>query len=195
MRRSRWRALGVAIAALAAIAAVDVLARHAARREAAEAPGHGFLAARARAQDGKAKFDGSASFKVNCAFCHGKEGRGDGPASYLLWPKPRDFTKGLFKIHSTQSGDMPTDDDLLRTITDGMPGSSMLAWKWMPEDERRALVGEVKRLSVFTDEESGETRNFFETRGAGTPIVPPPEPAVTEKTTAHGKAVFFRAGC
>ena len=32
---------------------------------------------------------GQALYAKQCASCHGSEGRGDGPAAYLLSPKPR----------------------------------------------------------------------------------------------------------
>jgi mono/diheme cytochrome c family protein len=60
-----------------------------------------------------------------CAVCHGSDGRGDGPAAGLLSPRPRDFTSGLYKFRSTPSGTLPTVDDLVGTITAGLPGTSM----------------------------------------------------------------------
>ena len=57
-----------------------------------------------------------------CALCHGDLGQGDGPAAPFLFPAPRDFTTGIFKVHSTPF--LPTDDDLLRTIGEGMPEHS-----------------------------------------------------------------------
>lgn len=147
----------------------------------------------AHAQDA-AKVDGAASFRTNCAFCHGNEGKGDGPAAYLIFPKPRDFTRGLFKIRSTHQGELPTDDDLFRVISEGMPGSAMLAWKWMPEAERRALVDEVKRLAVGVDDDD-QPFKWFEKRTKGTPVEVPEEPPVTEQTIALGKKVYFRLEC
>src|SRR5262245_37399006 len=66
--------------------------------------------------------------EAKCALCHGASGKGDGPAAERLLPRPRDFTAGKFKIRSTASGQLPTDDDLVRVIRDGMPGTSMPAW-------------------------------------------------------------------
>ena len=68
---------------------------------------------------------GKEVYQKNCAHCHGVEGRGDGSAAENLLPQPRDFTRGLYKIRSTQSGQLPTDQDLFDIITEGMPGSSM----------------------------------------------------------------------
>ena len=40
---------------------------------------------------GKALFEG----KGTCFNCHGKEGKGDGPAGAILNPSPRNFTNGF----------------------------------------------------------------------------------------------------
>jgi DMSO reductase family type II enzyme heme b subunit len=102
---------------------------------------------------------GKQVYEKRCAFCHGIEGKGDGPAAPFLDPRPRDFTRGLYKIRSTPSGTLPTDDDLFRIVTEGMPGTSMPAWRTLPEHERRAVIQYVKGFS-----------DRFKTEGAGTPI-------------------------
>ena len=65
---------------------------------------------------------GKNIYEAKCAVCHGIEGKGDGPAQSFLYPKPRDLTAGKFKIRSTPSGSLPTDEDLLKTITNGVTG-------------------------------------------------------------------------
>jgi mono/diheme cytochrome c family protein len=89
---------------------------------------------------------GRTLFSRQCAACHGTEGRGDGPASYLLNPKPRDLVAARYRIVSTWEG-VPTDDDLFRTISRGMPGSAMPSWRHLPETDRWALVRYVKSLA------------------------------------------------
>ena len=56
---------------------------------------------------------GKTVYDDHCAECHGPAGRGDGPAAAFLAPRPRDFTSGKFKIRSTETGTLPTDDDLI----------------------------------------------------------------------------------
>ena len=73
-------------------------------------------AAPALAQPGDAAA-GKTVYERKCAGCHGEKGDGKGPAAELLAPKPRDFTAGLYKIRST-ANKVPTDQDLLRIITD-----------------------------------------------------------------------------
>ena len=67
---------------------------------------------------------GKAVYEKRCAGCHGEGGKGDGPAAELLLPRPRDFTAGKYKIRTT-AGALASDQDLLRIVTDGMPGTSM----------------------------------------------------------------------
>src|SRR5437867_83091 len=66
--------------------------------------------------------EGKRIYDQHCAACHGRNGRGDGPAAVWLYPKPRHFDSGLFKIKSTPPGSLPTDEDLFHTVTRGMPG-------------------------------------------------------------------------
>ncbi len=63
-----------------------------------------------------------------CSFCHGLHGAGDGPVAAYLDPRPRDFTSCIFKFRTTESGELPTDEDLFRTISPGIPGTAMPFW-------------------------------------------------------------------
>ena len=57
-----------------------------------------------------------------CVYCHGEDGNGGGTATDYLYPWPRDFRKGIFKFRSTPTGTLPKDEDLYRTIINGVPG-------------------------------------------------------------------------
>ncbi len=88
---------------------------------------------------------GKQVYEESCAQCHGIEGRGDGSAAENLLPRPRDFTRGLYKIRSTESGQLPTDQDLYDIITEGMPGSSMPEWETsLSANERWEVVAYIK---------------------------------------------------
>ena len=39
---------------------------------------------------------GKRVFAQRCAVCHGPDGRGNGPAAPLMFPRPRDFSSGIF---------------------------------------------------------------------------------------------------
>jgi hypothetical protein len=65
---------------------------------------------------GKAIFEG----KGTCFNCHGKEGKGDGPAGAILNPSPRNFTN--CKFHKKRK-----DGELFWVIKNGSPGTGMVS--------------------------------------------------------------------
>ena len=90
-------------------------------------------------------------YRERCAVCHGPQGRGDGPAAALLAPPPTDFTSGVYKFRSTPAGTLPTELDVLRTITRGLSGTSMPPFGDLLDDgERRALARYVLALAPST---------------------------------------------
>lgn len=92
--------------------------------------------------------DAAALYRDRCATCHGASGRGDGPASPLLDPRPRDFTQGRFKLRTTETGSLPTDEDIARSITGGLHGTSMPGWEGrLTLADVTALVGFLKTFS------------------------------------------------
>ena len=91
---------------------------------------------------------GKTLYDQSCASCHGEKGDGKGPAADFVFPKPRDFTKGTYKFKSTGSGEPALDSDILRTIREGNPGTSMPAWKRFSDDEAKALVAYLKQFSL-----------------------------------------------
>src|SRR2546422_7466071 len=98
---------------------------------------------------------GKAVYVKWCAGCHGDTGAGDGPAASHMLPRPRDFTGAIYKIRTTASGQLPTDQDVLRSIDDGLPGTAMPAWKdRLSERERRDVVAYLKTFSAFFQDTS-----------------------------------------
>jgi cytochrome c oxidase cbb3-type subunit 3 len=65
---------------------------------------------------------GESLFQGNCSFCHGADGTGRNWIGSFLEPHARDLT---------QKGLLPglTPDGLRRVILEGLPGTSMPAWK------------------------------------------------------------------
>jgi mono/diheme cytochrome c family protein len=91
---------------------------------------------------------GKKLYQRRCMPCHGEHGDGNGPAADVMDPRPRDFTKGLFKIRTTTHNELPTDEDLYRTISRGIPGTGMPSWKGLlSEDERLNVIAYVKTFS------------------------------------------------
>jgi len=91
--------------------------------------------------------EGKKVYETYCMGCHGIKGDGQGPAAEFLNPKPRNFIAGEYRFSSRASGDVPTDQDLFRTITEGLHGSSMPAWNLMPESDRWAVVAYLKTFA------------------------------------------------
>jgi cbb3-type cytochrome c oxidase subunit III len=119
-----------------------------------------------------------------CAGCHGEKGDGDGDGAREMLPRPRDFTRGVYKIRTTASGEIPTDDDLMHVIAEGMPGTAMPAWKAkLNEQERRDVVAYVKSFSSF----------FASSRAK--PVQLSKDPGGGDQGLADGKATFTKLEC
>jgi mono/diheme cytochrome c family protein len=82
---------------------------------------------------------GYSLYRLHCLHCHGVSGAGDGPTAPFLYPRPRDYRKGLFKFTSTPTGIKPTREDLRKTVKYGLHGTSMPAFEAImsaPETEQ-----------------------------------------------------------
>ncbi|MBI3665788.1 MAG: c-type cytochrome [Acidobacteria bacterium] len=146
-------------------------------------------------------------FVKQCATCHSPEGFGDGKAAYLVWPRPRDFSQGKFLLVTTDNR-VPTDEDLFRTISRGMPGSAMPPWSHLAEQDRRDLVkyvralglrGKIQRLmglkggpeaaSPMKKKTAEETARYLLEVGA--PLQLPPEVPSSDTTLQQGRKVYL----
>jgi mono/diheme cytochrome c family protein len=125
---------------------------------------------------------GRSIYDFRCAPCHGFEGKGDGAAAMTLDPRPRDFTRGLFKFKSTAPGEAVSDEDLFRTISRGIPGTAMPSWKrLLSEEERWQVIAYVKTFSDrFKDASSPKTVPVGQ------------EPPMTEESIAKGKEIYHK---
>lgn len=95
--------------------------------------------------------DASPGQKVyieNCAVCHGTKGDGLGVSAPSIYPRPRDFTQGLYKYKTTGPGQPPSDADLIRMVAEGLPASPMPYFSdILTEEEIRAVVDYTKSFS------------------------------------------------
>lgn len=135
-----------------------------------------------------ARVDGAELYKTHCSRCHGDNGDGKGVAAEFLFPKPRNFAQARFKIRTTASGQLPTDDDLLRTIRSGLPGSAMPSFSFLTDEEQKAIIGQLKTFAVV----EGQSKNRFEMVGPGTPVKVGDEPA---PDLARGKMLYEKMAC
>ncbi len=127
---------------------------------------------------------GKALYVRYCVSCHGPEGDGRGESAPYLDPKPRDFTKAVFKCRSTPSGTLPLDSDLYDTISRGVYSSAMPQWKPLLRQERVDLVAYIKTFSSAFQEEK-----------PGTPVEIPPEPPNSAESIKRGEQVFESMNC
>lgn len=132
---------------------------------------------------------GKKVYETYCTGCHGVQGDGKGPASRFLNPKPRNFMEADFRFRSTPSGDLPTDEDMYRTLTEGLKGSSMPSWRLLSETDRRAVITYLK---LFAPEK------WKEGHGPVTSVTDDPfgpsqiESAIKKGETAyHGMAMCY----
>jgi mono/diheme cytochrome c family protein len=128
---------------------------------------------------------GKKVYEQHCIQCHGEKGDGEGPAAVHLSTRPRDFTSGKFKLRTTPSGALPTDDDLKRVVRKGMPYTSMPAWPQLTDAE---VDGVVKYLKTFF-------AGFADPGQAPKPITLGSAPASTKETVAKGKELYTSLGC
>jgi mono/diheme cytochrome c family protein len=160
---------------------------------------------------------GKELYARHCAACHGEQGDGLGIAATYLFPKPRDFRAGRFRLVST-SNNIPTRDDLHAVLLRGMPGSTMPPWGHLSQSDRDALVDEVmrirsagaydfyvnqlKEIEGLTDDEIAEEDvqeeiqdyvHDLTTPGESTsvPVIGPP----TAEAIARGKEVYAKFAC
>src|SRR5574337_135109 len=141
------------------------------------------LVTAAEAQQAGDPAQGKAIYEKKCVLCHGVDGKGDGPGAVNLDPKPRDFTKAKYKIRTSPSGQAPTDADLFRVITEGMPGTSMPAWKVLSEKERWNLVAYLKTFAPDPFKQAPKIAAL------------PKEVSSSKESIARGKEMFEAIEC
>jgi len=125
---------------------------------------------------------GRRIYARRCQVCHGEKGDGRGPVAPYLDPRPRDFTLGSYKLRTTGSGEPPTDEDLFRVVTRGIPGTAMSGWGTLPEEDRWRVVYYIKTFS-----------DVFRERGAV--VRPTREVPASPEAVARGREVYERAKC
>jgi len=86
-------------------------------------------------------------FNRYCATCHGYDGKADTAQARQLDPRPRDFTKAEFK-RTDRPGGLPSDEQLSKVITHGIPGTGMPAWANIQGTELDALVQYLKTFAT-----------------------------------------------
>ena len=128
---------------------------------------------------------GKTLYLKYCSQCHGEKGDGNGYATQHLYPRPRDFTTGKFKVRTTPNGALPTHEDLVRIIRVGMPYTSMPAWPGLSDADVSNLAYYVKTFSA----------DFANPELVPKPVELPSAPASTAETIELGKKLYVDNGC
>jgi mono/diheme cytochrome c family protein len=157
-------------------------------------------------------------YRQHCVHCHGISGDGAGPTAEFLFPRPRDFRRGIFKFTST-TGSKPTREDLRRIILRGIPNTSMAPFEAIlspPEVEQvldymiflslrgETELGLLNEASVMGDDEapslsdpeltSGILNSIFGNwTSADEQVLSPRVPRVkpTTESILRGRALFL----
>jgi mono/diheme cytochrome c family protein len=122
--------------------------------------------------------EGSSLFRRHCGQCHNTAGDGRGPAGIGGVPFPRDYRRGEFKFTTTGLS-KPRRSDILRTLAEGLKGTTMPSFGLLPESERDLMARYVIYLSV---------RGEVEYRTLVSSLDAPPD--VTATAAAHQRAIL-----
>lgn len=83
---------------------------------------------------------GEHLYQQNCAFCHAADGTGRNWIGTFLEPHPRDLTSPEFMTHMTR-------ERLTTVIKEGLPDTSMPAWKSVLSDaDIQAVIAYINRV-------------------------------------------------
>jgi cytochrome c oxidase cbb3-type subunit 2 len=130
---------------------------------------------------------GRQVYEKYCVGCHGPRGDGNGPAAVRLLTRPRDFTSGIFKFRSTDSGSLPLDSDLYRTISRGLSRVSMPAFPLMPEGEKVAVIEYIKTFYPRWEAEQNRRRIV--------PVPQAPDDLTDELRVRRGRVIYVEMQC
>ena len=138
---------------------------------------------------------GKEVYEKRCLGCHGATGDGNGPAAtFMTTQRPRDFTAAVFKLRLTK-GPLPTDGDLLRTITRGIRGTAMPAWYSLPLNDRLAVIQYIKYELAVDRSDPSSPYAYFAEEPPGAPLYIAKPPAASPALLARGGEVWQAAKC
>lgn len=138
---------------------------------------------------------GKQVYERRCAGCHGIAGDGNGPAATFMYKfRPRNFQLAVFKFRLVK-GPLPTDGDLIRTITRGIRGTGMPTWHSLPIEDRLAVIQYIKFQLAVDRSDPEAPYAYFAEEPPGQPLyvgtAPPPSQALIDR----GKDVWRQAKC
>jgi cytochrome c oxidase cbb3-type subunit 2 len=109
---------------------------------------------------------GKEVYERRCIGCHGAQGDGNGPAATFLYKqRPRNFR--------LTKEPLPTDADLLRTITRGVRGTAMPPWYDLPLADRLAVIHYIKYELALDRSDPAALHAWFVEEPPGAPYRSP----------------------
>ena len=139
---------------------------------------------------------GREIYQRNCSTCHGPNGDGDQITPERLEVTPRDFTGRshksravVFKFNTSNRPDMlALDEDLRKTITDGLPGTPMPGFSGFSEEELEAVIEYVKTFGYAA-------WKFNQPSGLGIEVPAVPADFNSQARVDTGKELFVSRAC
>ena len=129
---------------------------------------------------------GKKIYDAKCAQCHGYNGDAESVAKSHFRPQPRNFTSATFKFRTTENGQLPTHEDIKRSIKKGMPATGMPAWSNFSDGELDNLAYYIKTFAKD---------DFVEYSSEAVAIDLPSPPAWSEASAKRGRIVFEENQC
>lgn len=138
---------------------------------------------------------GREVYERRCAGCHGVAGDGNGPAATFMYKfRPRDFQLAVFKFRLVD-GPLPTDGDLMRTITRGIRGTAMPTWHNIPIEDRLAVLQYIKYELAVDRSSPGNPYAYFVEEPPGEPMYIGTPPTPSEELLSRGDEMWQQAKC
>ena len=138
---------------------------------------------------------GKEVYERRCLGCHGANGDGNGPAATFLYnQRPRNFNNAVFKFRLTKES-IPTDGDLLRTISRGVRGTAMPPWYDLPINDRLAVIQYIKYVLAVDRSDPAKPYAFFTEEPPSAPLYIGKPPPPTQQLLDRGKEVWEQAKC
>ena len=135
--------------------------------------------------------DAKSIYLAACATCHGINGDGLGRQGRGLDFPPTNFQRGDYKLRRSAYEKLPTDEDLRRTIREGVPGTEMVPFRnVLTPDSIARVAAYIKTFSPrFADPKEALDKEDLVAIPATRPFEPSAESA------AAGRKVFVREEC
>ena len=135
-------------------------------------------------------------YNVSCQTCHGRNGDGSPITPEGLSVSPRDFTgrshvaqKVVFKFNTSARADMlALDEDLKKTIIEGLPGTPMPGFAILSDEDINALLEYIKTFGYTAWKFKQPTIPALEVPTA-------PQDLLSQQRTDAGRELFKSRGC